>query len=463
MQDNCESDVDCWNNCIFLHTGKCNKYSGRTGAKGYDIQTFSTLNADVKAHMSSLQIPYDSQLNEAMLVLNRAGLCTNDVSDDMQVCPYHRFSLGVKWKPSQRCQHPLHSGRQSTSIRHAHLQLAATVDRIGKVGPNFFFPIGQSFCRDCRAAVYLNGDHLDGIERTLEDEQHDDYALPHESDDEDVNMSCLETTRKDANAILKQLSEDISPLTYQVRVPVHSLSKETLRKLERKCKQITEGATKFACESIAPGQGKDLQALICSEEQNLRNTALELTGEVSSLLEAFQTATNKKMQIFILSLLPSSLSKNKVRSIFGCSKWMIDKGRQFKVSFEAGEYLEEPPKKRQRVSSEKITIFVEFLFRSGLIQDVAYGTTKLKLNSSHESILIPHAVRTTLKTHIFRLYQKNCEDIGEEPLGRTLAMEILDACKTSERKSLSGIDSFAAKGNEAIVFLEDTGKPVPGF
>ena len=64
------------------------------------------------------------------------------------------------------------------------------------------------------------------------------------------------------------------------------------------------------------------------------------------------------------------------------------------------------PKKitRDRLSMIKFEHFYEFLFDSGFIQDVAYGTTQIKLQT-RKSIDIPKAVRTTQKQHIIQLYK----------------------------------------------------------
>jgi uncharacterized C2H2 Zn-finger protein len=63
-------------------------------------------------------------------------------------------------------------------------------------------------------------------------------------------------------------------------------------------------------------------------------------------------------------------------------------------------------------------------------------------------------VRTSLKSNIYRLYDKRCQELDVESLGRTLVMKILDECKARDRKSVSGLDSFTANGIDGFTVIE---------
>jgi len=136
------------------------------------------------------------------------------------------------------------------------------------------------------------------------------------------------------------------------------------------------------------------------------------------------------------------------------------------------------------VSKEKIEHFLTFITSSHIVQDLPFGEKILKL-SSGEQLRIPNIVRTLIPDHIILQYQGYCRDTGfgpasrstiiiniilyvtEKPiLGGTLKLcmyvcmyvstlsRILRVCSASTRKSLHGLDYFAATGAEAFDELE---------
>ena len=101
----------------------------------------------------------------------------------------------------------------------------------------------------------------------------------------------------------------------------------------------------------------------------------------------------------------------------------------------------------------KVEHFIDFLIHNGYFQDVAYGTTKLKLDSGEEFI-VPHVVRTSIKLHLIKLYNSHCTSIGYTPLSQRSLYRVLDDCKASQRKALSGIDNYTADGYEGFQTIE---------
>ena len=63
---------------------------------------------------------------------------------------------------------------------------------------------------------------------------------------------------------------------------------------------------------------------------------------------------------------------------------------------------------------KKVKDFVDFISLSTFLQDVAFGTKTLKLNSG-ESIPIPALIRTMTTTKIVYLYQEECRREKMEP------------------------------------------------
>ena len=129
--------------------------------------------------------------------------------------------------------------------------------------------------------------------------------------------------------------------------------------------------------------------------------------------------------------------------VFSCSKHHIDKARKLKAS---GIVI--PPKvnlHRNRMNTFKMEHFIEFIFASGLIQDVAYGVTTLNFESG-DNQTIPHAVLTAKYSHTIAFYLQYCSEIAYEPLSERSLLRILKALKPSQRKSLAGLDDITAAG-----------------
>ena len=83
---------------------------------------------------------------------------------------------------------------------------------------------------------------------------------------------------------------------------------------------------------------------------------------------------------------------------------------------------------------------------------MAYGTTTLKLDSGQE-IVVPHIIRTSIKLQLVKVYTDHCSLIGYKPLSQSSLLRILEDCKTSQRKALSGIDNYTTDGYEGFEMI----------
>ena len=88
---------------------------------------------------------------------------------------------------------------------------------------------------------------------------------------------------------------------------------------------------------------------------------------------------------------------------FNCTKYKIEQARKWNA-INSGLVL--PTKvqfKRSKLNVSKCEHFLDFVFMSGLIQDVAYGVTKIKYDSGEEQ-KVAHAVLTTKYSHAISFY-----------------------------------------------------------
>ena len=97
------------------------------------------------------------------------------------------------------------------------------------------------------------------------------------------------------------------------------------------------------------------------------------------------------------------------------------------------------------------TLFRRYFLQ--LLQDVAYGVTKIKYDSREEQ-KIAHAILTTKFSHTVCMYHESCKEMGYEPLSNSSLIRVLHAIKPSQRKCLAGLDDVTAAGMNAFAELQ---------
>lgn len=102
-----------------------------------------------------------------------------------------------------------------------------------------------------------------------------------------------------------------------------------------------------------------------------------------------------------------------------------------------------------RVDKQKLDDFLGFITSPHLVQDLPFGETKLTL-SSGQVIQVPNVIRTMVPKRIATQYREYCKEKEFTPLSERTLLRILDECSASVRKSLQGLDTFAAEGGKAF-------------
>ena len=97
----------------------------------------------------------------------------------------------------------------------------------------------------------------------------------------------------------------------------------------------------------------------------------------------------------------------------------------------------------------KCKYFLDFIFTSCILMDVAYGTTNIKYDSGITQTL-PSAVLTVRFKHAIGSYIEMCKSSEFQPLSESSLYIILSSHKPSQRRSLSGLDDIMADGLNAF-------------
>ena len=112
--------------CSFSsHSNSTCDFSARFPGKN-EFFPLSSCTRDIKSHLRQLKVAQTSVRSEKDLILARVGL-SDEMGDDMTVCPKHCAALGTWWRPSLKYYHPLHGNKRRKTQRGASLQICKEI------------------------------------------------------------------------------------------------------------------------------------------------------------------------------------------------------------------------------------------------------------------------------------------------------------------------------------------------
>ena len=225
------------------------------------------------------------------------------------------------------------------------------------------------------------------------------------------------------NNFLRMATEGrVSPVRSQCQSDVRTMSSRTQRYYRKKAGQAIEAVL----GSIAPGNASWLNQQVMQRRTRLQ--AAEGIVEdtlVARLVILYEEAANWYTRQQILSLFVTDYSKTELLALLpGLSKWRIDAARKHAFQAKPGQPIDPPKITRCRLDAVKVDHFLDFLSSPSFLQDVAYGTRTLKLESG-QSLEIPNLVRTVISSHLVRMYLNFCVESNFEPLGRSTLFNII--------------------------------------
>lgn len=261
------------------------------------------------------------------------------------------------------------------------------------------------------------------------------------------------------NHAIAQLAEGrYSPIASTLNTSWDDVSVTQQQYYKRKVKEVFQTVLSV----VVPGQ-EDRMWSCLREEREVRDVENEPpakkkrldTGLVETLISAHNDAENWQTKRQILSLFVNDFSKTELQEMIpGLSKWRIDQARRHAIDVGEGQPVVETPIFRTRLDPVKTDHFIDFISRPCFLQDVAYGTRKLKLDSGEHAV-IPAVIRTLIPLRIIAQYLAYCSDIEFEPASERTLFRILEVCSASMQKSLHGLDYITTDGAQGFECLEN--------
>ncbi|CAF5046094.1 unnamed protein product [Rotaria magnacalcarata] len=187
-----------------------------------------------------------------------------------------------------------------------------------------------------------------------------------------VSEFAINDARDSLNRILSQVN--LSSIRSQIRKRLDKHSDSGLRRITSKLTSTMKVIQKKVAETLAPGQSEHLLR-ISQLETGIKNTRIfneTMDNEmVQNLKQIYDAYVEQKMlfieQVRLLSLLPRSWKYEKIMEIFGRSKHAVKAAHKM---HDAQQYIFKENTEqsiRQRVDSEKIKHFVNWLVESSAL------------------------------------------------------------------------------------------------
>ena len=132
-------------------------------------------------------------------------------------------------------------------------------------------------------------------------------------------------------------------------------------------------------------------------------------------------------------------------TIFSCTRNRIQQARKWRNTFGSLSFNGEKIFTRNRMDLDFARHFVEFLFSSNLIQDVAYGTSFINFSDGSKQLL-PKSILKLSKSHNINEYNKYCKSFSFKLLSNSVLWQILKALKPGPQQAMAGLDNVTADG-----------------
>eukprot|EP00111_Clytia_hemisphaerica_P014592 TCONS_00042975-protein len=249
---------------------------------------------------------------------------------------------------------------------------------------------------------------------------------------------------QDFRSFFEESPFDKSPTKYKLTNSVNNLSESTVRYHKRKYKDYVESCKKKYKEMVAPGQVDEFSALFSSSGSETEEGCIP--EDLKFLHRAYQEAESEKQKTLILSAIPKEqYSIQNIMNLFSCTKYRVQQARKWAETNGALNFQSEKPFTKNKLNIDSAEHFVNFLFQSNLLQDVAYGTSTLEFADGSKQLL-PKSVLTLSKTHTISAYKEHCRLINFTPLSDSTLWQILKAIKPGQRRAMAGLDNNTSDG-----------------
>ena len=74
--------------------------------------------------------------------------------------------------------------------------------------------------------------------------------------------------------------------------------------------------------------------------------------------------------------------------------------------------------------------------------------------STGGTAVVPHIVSTSLRYHLMKINENHCQSLDYKPLSTSSLLRVLEQCKFSQRRQITGLDNYTGDEEEGFRILE---------
>ena len=439
---NCYDDVSCSEHETWLQLSelKKRKNDSKTFQKADNLLEVALLRADFfYQHKFDLEASFICDLHREVLL---SQVHSNKSFSSCDMCSNIKGT----------------SSRAKSDLRHVTIGQAITLFEQYRIRNSY----GKLICRQCRAAVSSKTEnareilHIDAFECLFD--VHSSCCLEDPMEDNDVDYhppfdhsGSEEQRKKQIAAMNTFLSSVQSNKKVSVTKSYKNLSHRVKLRYINLGKVIIQSMATLIASDDADSYIQDVLNHLDSKEPNI-----VLDGNfrqvMSGIVEAYNNAELWRTRREILSVVAPKISLKLMRLFIpDLTSYRFSAARFHAFQHGIGSRIEPVSKVIQRFDDNQIAHFVDYILSPHVCTDLPFGEKVLKLSSGIE-LFIPNTIRNMGATRIVDQYHNYCNEMcpGLKPLGKSTLFSILEACKASTRKSLQGINYFAAEAGEAF-------------
>ncbi|CAG2249202.1 unnamed protein product [Mytilus edulis] len=167
--------------------------------------------------------------------------------------------------------------------------------------------------------------------------------------------------------------------------------------------------------------------------------------------KAYSSMSSWGTQRQILSLLVQDYSYNQLKDyIPDLSRYKFSAARKHAEVVGVGKPVLQKKQFREKATIQQIENFLEFILSPAIMTDSPFGECTYKI-SSGITLKVPKIILNSVRTRTVTLYLKYCEETqNADILSERTYMRLLEAIEPNVRKSMKGLDNFAADGSQAF-------------
>lgn len=211
---------------------------------------------------------------------------------------------------------------------------------------------------------------------------------------------------------------------------------------------------------ITPGEAgnlwEGLQSTMSVEKAlGIANQPPSDSKYLESLAEAYQNATSWDTRRQILSIMADLVPFPVIQKFIpDITEYRMKAARSHVLQYGRGTTVPISKSPRLKIDKTQLDHFLSFVTSSHVIQDLPFGQRYLRLTDGRV-LETPNVIRSMIPQRIIQQYTQFCKEQGVKPLSPSTISRILTACGATTRKSLQGLDYYAADGGKGFDDLID--------